>query len=740
MGVFANRLTGFFLFLFCAQLVEAQNKILRADSVHIHVLDSITISSSLRLNHQTYLKSVEDLNIYAGKKTNNIVLDPAKSNLAGNVSRTIFSQVPGIVLWDMSGTGTQVNIGSRGTDAHRSIEMNVRQNGYNINSDVFGYPEAHYTPAMQGVQKIELVRGSAALQFGPQFGGMFNYVMKDGDTAKRFSLETEQTIGSFGFFNSFNAVGGKSGRVRYYAYFDYRNGDGWRKYSNFNYKGYYANIKYELKENMSIALQFSRMDYREQIAGGLTDDQFNKDARTSLRSRNFFSPEINVPALIYKYRISGQSRLQVTSHYLNGQRNSVQFLNPPTIPDTINLTTNTFNPRQVDRDYYDGFTTEARFLHSYQSGKYKNTLSAGLRFYDQTTIRKQKGVGTTGSDYDLSLTKPYGIDLKLHSTNVAAFAEHIFQLTDQLSVIPGLRYEFIKTKTSGVINNAADNISYSGKRCFPLGGVGMQYDLTHQMQLYANLSQAYRPFLYANVTPADRLDVIDPELKDSKGYDIDIGYRGQVENFLRFDVNAYRVFYGNRVGQIVAKNEVGNNYLLTTNVGDAVSAGVEAFVSLSFSRFFLEGYHSGALYKLRLFNSFSYVHARYLSTQVSSAGNNINLKGKHMDNTPEFTNRTGLAWQHKAFLSQVTYTYSGKSFSDANNTAFNSSGVTGIISSYSVWDFSFNWAFYGNLFISAGINNVFDKMYFSRRISMYPGPGILPADGRSGYVSIGARL
>lgn len=107
------------------------------------------------------------------------------------------------------------------------------------------------------------------------------------------------------------------------------------------------------------------MKYREQIAGGLTDEQFSQDPRQSLRNRNFFSPFIYIPALLFQYQFTPNTKLQITSHYLFGQRNSVQFLNSPNIPDTVNTTLGSYNPRQVDRDYYNGFTTEARLLHHY---------------------------------------------------------------------------------------------------------------------------------------------------------------------------------------------------------------------------------------------------------------------------------------------------------------------------------------------------------------------------------------
>ena len=37
-------------------------------------------------------------------------------------------------------------------------------------------------------------------------------------------------------------------------------------------------------------------------------------------------------------------------------------------------------------------------------------------------------------------------------------------------------------------------------------------------------------------------------------------------------------------------------------------------------------------------------------------------------------------------------------------------------------------------------NNLADAAYFSRRINMYPGPGILPGEGRTLYVTLGLKI
>ncbi|MEP6751080.1 MAG: TonB-dependent receptor, partial [Bacteroidota bacterium] len=569
-------LTAMIVFLQIA--VSAQQK---TDGIKIVSLDSVIVNAQLKTRGVSYLPDVKGMNIYAGKRTNEIVLSDRTPNLELNLGRTALAKIPGLTMWEMDGAGTQLNIGSRGTDSHRSIEMNMRQNGYNTNSDIFGYPENHYTVPLQAVEEIQLVRGSASLQFGPQFGGMMNFKMKQGDSTRLLAVESEQTAGSNNFFNSFNAVGGTKGKLNYYAFYDNRHGDGWRNNAKFNYHSYYAHIGYQISNKILLSAEFSRMDYVQQIAGGLTDAQFNANPKQSVRSRNFFQPAINIPAVKLEYNVSANTKIEVTAHAVIGQRNSVQFINAGNIPDTINKSLGTYNPRQVDRDYYKAFTTEARILHHYTLGKVNSVLSGGIRYFTELTQRRQKGVGTFGSDFDLSLTQPYGIDLHLKTHNYAAFAENIFQVTPKFSITPGVRYEIINTDLAGVINNATAHIAYQGKRSFPLFGTGLQYQVNPSSQIFGNISQAYRPYLYASVTPADRLDQIDPNLKDSRGYDIDLGYRGHYKNILQFDISAFYLFYGNKVGLLTEQSSAGVPFLFTTNIGNSVAKGVETFVELS---------------------------------------------------------------------------------------------------------------------------------------------------------------
>ncbi|MDN3583872.1 TonB-dependent receptor family protein [Mucilaginibacter flavus] len=695
-------------------------------------LDSVIIKEG-RAKH---LPNIQGTYIFAGKKTFLVYPDAGKANLATNNARMTLAKIPGFNVWEMDGAGLQLNIGTRGTDPHRSIEMNMRQNGYNTNSDAFGYPENHYNVPFEAIAEIQYVRGSAALQFGPQFGGMVNYKIKEGDSTKVLGFESNQTAGSNNFFNSYNAVGGKVGKVSYYAFYSTRRGDGWRPNAAFDYHSYYANIKYQFNSKGSIALQFSRSDYVQQIAGGLTDAQFAENNRQSFRARNFFNPEINIPALLFNYAFNPDTKLEVIAQGLFGQRNSVQFINTPNIKDTVNTSLKTFNPRQVDRDYYAGFTTEARLLHSYKLGDLKSTFTTGIRYFEETTKRKQKGVGTIASDFDLSLVKPYAIDLNLRSFNFATFAENIFQVTQAFTITPGVRYEVINSTTSGFIANGATNVGYKGNRNFPVFGTGLQYQFANGSQLYANGSQAYRPYLYAAVTPADNLTVIDPNIKDSRGYSFDLGYRGHISYIFNYDIGGFYVRYNNRAGTINQVDAQNVSHLYLTNVGNGTAKGVEAFTEVSL----LRSFDSHANSDLRLFNSLAYTHGRYVSGAINVSGKNVSLVGNHLENVPDWINRTGLTFLSGPVSSTLQLSYTSKSFSDANNTVSSSTGAIGVVPAYHVFDWSFNYSFLKNYHISASVNNIANAKYFTRRINMYPGPGILPADGRTFNVGFGIKL
>jgi Fe(3+) dicitrate transport protein len=604
-----------------------------------HVLDQVVIIGQKEVNTVQRMPETEGTMVYVAKRNDVIQMDRQNSNTSQVVQRQIFSKVPGVNLWDFDGSGNQVSIATRGLNPHRSIEMNVRQDDYVINSDLFGYPEAHYAPSMDGVQKIEFIRGSAALQYGPQFGGLLNYIMRQGDPNKKFTYQAEQTVGSQQLISTFNSIGGTIGKWNYYSYFNYRSSSGYRPNGAYHNYSAYASIGYKFSEKLSARFEYSFMDYVDQLSGGLNDSMFKENPYQSNRSRNYFQPNFHIPALRVNLNLSANTSFSLVSSYIIGQRNSVMFIQPPTVADTIKASTLQYAPRQVDRDWYNSWANELRLLQKYNLLNQTSAISIGVRYSNSKTHRAQRGQGTTGTDFDLSLTAPYLTDLHFTTINYAIFAENVFHFGEKFSLTPGIRLDILNTTSAGYVNYLPTDLVVDKNRAIPLAGCGAQYNFSSQVNIYANFSQAYRPVQYNDLIPLASLDQIDPDMKDSHGYQADLGIRGSIKDILRFDAGVYYLYYADRIGTITLKDSSGNNYNYKTNTGTSAAKGLEAY--LEFHPLNWANLHS--IGDISIFTSTSTDDAVYLdgSTLIVN-GENIDISGNKLENAPDFITRTDL--------------------------------------------------------------------------------------------------
>lgn len=684
------------------------------------------------------LPDYRGVSIFSGKKLSVVVLDQLSVNLAENNARQIFAKVPGITAMEMDGSGVQVNIGSRGLNPHRSMEINVNQNGININSDLFGYPEVHYSPPMEAVGSIEIAKGSASLQYGPQFGGMVNYILKSPDTAKVIGGQSTLTVGSFGSISTFTTLGGQKGKWRYMGYFNYRGADGWRQNSRYDYWSGYGSVYYQLNKRTSIGIELSQMAYTVQLPGGLTEQQFELNPRLSLRERNYYSPQITIPAVVINSEINQNTTLNVKSYVLLGQRNSVAFIASPLVADSVNVALGTKNPRQVDRDFYRTFTTDIRLLHRYQLFGMGHIFTQGYKYSYANTQRQQFGKGTVNSDFDITLTDSgYGVDLLFRTVNNGIFFENLFRISDRWTITPGLRYDNISSKMTGDLAKFKIlDKRYNLTRNVLMKGVGSEFKWRRGMELYANYANAYHPVLHSDLIPSATLMEVDSHLKDSKGYNFDIGMRGKIKDAIRFDVSYFRLYYGNRIGSLTRVKPDGTQFIYRTNIGNSLTTGLESLLDVHIMNLF-EGSHKN---DVNVFCSYAVNQARYLDGTVVLGKDNLDISGHKVEDVADYILRSGVSFRSSHFMVSVIYSKTGQTFSDANNTLYNGNGITGLIPSFHVIDFTVAYQFLKRYSVKLGVNNLENTRYFNRRVSNYLGPGILPAAGRSALISFGIKL
>lgn len=676
--------------------------------------------------------SAADGRIYSGKKTEVITLDSLAANTVQNVSRQILGRVPGATFSETEGSGFPSNgIGFRGLDPTQSAEVNTRQNGINIAADLYGYPETYYTPPMEAIERIEVVRGASSLQFGPQFGGVVNYITRQGALNTRPTFATQNSTGSFGLFSSFNSLGGGTDRTTYYGYVQYRAQDGWRPNSDVRQVSAYGTVGFRASDRVKLTGEYSLLRNRIQMPGGLSDAQYAASDQQSFRARNWLATPWNILTGKAEVQLSPSATWVTNASYMFSQRYLVwrDEDGGPQAPDEVDPSTGTYSVREVDRERFNNFTTESRVLLDYSLLGTRNTLGTGVRLFTGDMGRKHDGPGSTGSDFDMKLYGgPFGSQLRFGTANASAYAENLIRVSDRLSVTPGVRYEYLYSTVRGVSDTTFS--PQQKTRSFALFGTGAQYALSPSTSLYANVSQAYRPITYDALTPFASVSRIDPNLKDARGYNADLGWRGTVPGLLTFDVSGFYLRYNDRVGTFSANDASGATYTEVTNIANSVHRGVEAYVELAPAALFgAAASRSTAIGSFRLFDSFAYVDARYVSGKFN---------GNRVEQAPRIVNRTGATYELGAASLSLQVSQTARSYSDANNTVASEDAVIGVVPAYQVLDLSGSYRLSSRLGFKFGVNNLADRRYFTKRAAEYPGPGIIPGIGRSAYFTFTA--
>ncbi|HEY8402767.1 MAG TPA: TonB-dependent receptor [Cytophagaceae bacterium] len=685
----------------------------------------------------TYMRSVENMGIYEGKKSEVIHTDKLVANMATNNARQVYSRVAGLNIWENDGAGLQLSIGGRGLDPNRTSNFNVRQNGYDISADALGYPESYYTPPIEAIEKIQIVRGAASLQYGTQFGGLLNFILKKPVTDRKIQLLARQSIGSFGFYNSFTSISGTVNKFSYYTFFQHKRGNGWRPNSQFQNNNFYTNINYQFTKKTTAGLDLTLMDYLAQQPGGLSDAMFRADPRQSNRERNWFKVKWNLLALHFNHKFNPSNEVNLRLFGLSAHRYTVGFrpYRVATIDDN--------SERDLIKGEFTNWGAEGRYLKRYFIANKYLVFLGGVRYYHGFNHSTQ-GLGSKEkhADFNYNNTDLLTYDYSFPNRNVSLFTENIIHLSDKFSITPGLRYEYIYTTAKGyygsISRDLAGNIIHIQKteeyrtsgRQFVLGGVGLSYKTSKSINIYANISQNYRSITFSDMRISNPSSLIDPDMKDEKGYSMDLGVRSE-KSALTYDVSVFYLNYNNRIGEVQGYDAYDRVIRLRSNIGQAVMMGVESYFESDVLQLIQPEMKN---WKGVMFANAAFITSEYKVSKLAG------VAGNQVEFVPKLNLKTGARLEYKNLKASFQYTHLSDQFSDATNAEDGGvSGVVGIIPAYSVMDLSLSYE-YKRYKIEGSINNLTNQMYFTRRATGYPGPGIIPSDGRSFYLTLQVKI
>lgn len=123
-------------------------------------------------------------------------------------------EVPGVHVRDEDGLGIRPNIGIRGLDPTRSRKVHIMEDGVPIMMMPYADPSSYYFPPIFRFDRIEVLKGSGQLLYGPQtIGGVMNFItrMPSAKPEGNFQLWG----GNNNYFNTHFDYGGTWGKSGY---------------------------------------------------------------------------------------------------------------------------------------------------------------------------------------------------------------------------------------------------------------------------------------------------------------------------------------------------------------------------------------------------------------------------------------------------------------------------------------------------------------------------------------------
>ena len=682
------------------------------------------------------LKDVEGTSIYAGKKTEVILVDQSMANLASNNARQIYNQISGLNIYQNDDAGLQLHIGGRGLDPNRTSNFNTRQNSYDISADVLGYPESYYTPPAESLKEIQIIRGAASLQYGTQFGGLINFILKE-PTNKKFELITRNSIGSNKLYTNYTSVSGKKKNFSFYSYYNYKKGDGFRNNSVYNSNNFYIHLSQKISDKIKVSGEVSYLKYLAQQAGGLSDRMFNLDPLQSNRERNWFELDWLLYNFKLDHKLKNNNSLSFSFFGLDAARNTLGFRSNRV--DQVDP----LSERDLIKGDFNNYGFEIKFLNNYKLFNRKSVFVIGGKYYRSKTTSNQ-GPGSKNSDADFNFYLDKYPNYTNQSNyiypnkNFAFYGENVFYLNDKISFTPGFRFENIITKSKGSykqINlDGAGNVIYNNtvfenrdnRRSFVLLGLGTSFKLKDNAEFYTNVSENYRSVTFADISIINPAFSINPNISDESGFTYDLGLRGNLKQKMSFDLTFFNMFYNNRIGFAQKEFKDGSVKSERGNIGDAIINGVESNFDFDINSLIINNDNTS----LNYFINTAFIDSEYIRSEENG------VVGKKVEFVPRVNFKTGIKYGYQNLIFNLQYSYISNQFTDSSNAdEGNISGIIGKIPEYYLLDFSFSYLVKSFRF-EAGINNITNSLYFTRRATGYPGPGIIPSPPRNVYLTL----
>lgn len=635
----------------------------------------------------------EDVKTYPGSRS--VITNKQIVNSGATDIQDVLQQIPSVRIEDeTAGTGVLPNISVRGLNPLRSVDLQALLNGVPLALGPYSSTGLSLFPVtIDMIDRIDVVRGGAAVQYGPNnVGGVLNIITKP--IPQKYTTQVKQSITSaptgkllpttylrtggyftdnFGAQLQANVTRGNGDREHSYT-----------KIDNFLYDmDYWLTIKDEFKTE----LQYYHAD--AELPGALTPEEYNDNWRQSVTPNNKYTSEAYRSSIKYSHYFDSGDQFNWMNYYILNHRNF-------TFQSPVNVGT---PPTSIDQSprVYQFFASEPSYTFTtYFLTKQKFIIGARyLREYIHYPVYSQDiatNDSTTKRDWN-------------STTNAFAFyiSDTFYFDSDKLQITPGVRYESVEQNfVNNLSSTQSTNSSKTNVNNNLLPGITIGYQATKALYLFANAQRSLLPPQMTQVANSNGSDLT-AELANN----YETGSRWQINQSIATTITFFRTDFENKI----EKNE--SDELI--NVGKSRQQGIES--QLKLTPYFIKN--------LDLTLGYTILDATILEGE--NAGNRLPYTSKNQFSF------VGNYHYHNWNFNISGYYYSS-AFSDPQNTdPETADGSQGPIPAYWVWNAAIvkNYHFSDDeqLQISLALHNIFNEQYYFRNVDV--SGGITPAPGRT---------
>ncbi len=633
----------------------------------------------------------------------------------------LLRRVTGVHVREDSGpVALRLNIGIRGLNPDRSRQILVLEDGIPLALAPYGEPELYYSPPIDRMQRVEVLKGSGSILYGPQtIGGVVNFVTPDPPQTSGGSFEI--VGGQRDFLNFKTGYGGTIGKLGLYGSFLRKQGDGFRQF-NFGVTDFTGKLNYALSPNHTLGGKFSIYDENSNSTYlGLTQRQFEIDPNGNpvpddrLKVSRYFG-SVNhqfvpnsttlINTTVYAYNTVRNWRRQDFDRARVAGRSYLSVFGDESIPGDAIFLRNSAGNRNRE---FNVAGIESRLSKEYSIAGNRANFTGGAHYiYEKAFDDYVQGATATSSDGVLrdSETRP--------ARGISMFAQNRFTIGKRFTITPGLRYErynYERHITRARVNNIPTDVDRRGEDEISafVPGVGVTFQPVDRLTFFVG---AHRGFAPPRVKDAVSSSGVPVQLDAEYSWNYETGVRYAARNGVSAEATYYVLDFAN---QIIPASQSGGATSTLINAGETLHRGIELQAGFDFGRFIGIGHRFTT-------------DIRYTNLSVARFENGI-YAGNRLPYAPENLVSFIAGYRHPRGIGmQYDVTYNGSQFADNDETVQpNVNGQIGLIPSYTLHNLSIDYERRFERFSISPfftVKNLTNEIYISSRAPEGVQPGL----------------